>query len=85
MMWVHEVEHEWTRAALRFGQWYIGGPRLSNAEKLAVLTEEVGEVAEAIVQSIDNGRFVRGKHADNLREELLQVAAAAVAWAESIR
>lgn len=43
--------------------------------KVAVLTEEVGEVARAVLEN---------KSADNeeLREELVQVAAVAVAWLE---
>jgi NTP pyrophosphatase (non-canonical NTP hydrolase) len=44
---------------------------------LAILTEEVGEVAQA---GLDNG-WVGNRH---LREELVQVAAVAVKWIECI-
>ncbi len=43
--------------------------------KLAVLVEEVGEVARAVLERSDLG---------HLREELIQVAAVAVAWAECV-
>jgi NTP pyrophosphatase (non-canonical NTP hydrolase) len=52
-------------------------PELPEARKLAVLLEEVGEVAHAL-----NEEWI-GYEA-NLREELLHVAAVAVAWAESL-
>lgn len=43
--------------------------------KLAVLIEEVGEVGRAIYEKEERAR---------LREELVQVAAVAVAWAETL-
>jgi NTP pyrophosphatase (non-canonical NTP hydrolase) len=52
-------------------------PLLPEARKLAVLLEEVGEVAHAM-----NEEWI-GQDA-NLREELIHVAAVAVAWAESL-
>lgn len=45
----------------------------SDLTKLSVLTEEVGEVAKAI----NDGDL------QNLREELVQVAAVAIAWLET--
>ena len=45
-----------------------------NAHRLAVLTEEVGEVAKGIQE----------KDITNLRYELIQVAAVAVRWIEAI-
>lgn len=54
---------------------------LSNSDKLAVLAEEFGEAARHVVESvIDAKRLDRKK----LREELIQVAAVAAAWAESL-
>jgi len=52
--------------------WACEDPDTDNGYKLVVLTEELGEVARAI---LDGG---------NLKEELVQVAAVAVAWAESL-
>lgn len=46
---------------------------------LAVMTEEVGEVAQALLHN----RF-GGTHAGTLRDELIQVAAVAVQWLERI-
>lgn len=48
--------------------------RCADNIRLAILTEEVGEVARAIIEG----------DAENLREELVQVAACAVAWIEAI-
>lgn len=44
-----------------------------------ILTEEVGEAAQAVM---DN--HFEGEHAGTLRMELVQVAAVAVAWIEAI-
>lgn len=49
-------------------------PTLAPAVKVAVLTEEVGEVSRAVLD-IDH---------ENLRAELVQVAAVAVAWLEAL-
>ena len=64
----------------RLRQEKLWGPDFSNAsttkddyEKLAVLVEEVGEIAKALME---NDR-------DNLFEELVQVAAVSVAWLEA--
>ena len=46
-----------------------------DGEKLAVLVEEVGEVARAILET---------ESPERLRAELVQVAAVAVAWAETL-
>ncbi len=43
--------------------------------KMAVLTEEVGEVARAVLEN-------RSRDNKQLRDELIQVAAVAVAWLE---
>jgi hypothetical protein len=51
---------------------------LSEAERLAVVAEEFGEVARCVAD------VVAGKQADadHLRKELIQLAACCVAWAE---
>lgn len=49
--------------------------------RLAVLAEEFGEVARAILEA---GYGTSGADDDHLREELVQVAAVAVAWVEAI-
>lgn len=59
-------EHDWG-----FGD--CSSVNLPNITKSAVLTEECGEVARAVLD----------RQSDNLRDELVQVAAVAVAWLES--
>ena len=55
-------------------------PRMPDGEKLAVLMEEVGEVARELCDA----RAAREAPGRNLRVELIQVAAVAVAWAEAL-
>lgn len=52
---------------------------IDEAVKLAALTEEVGEVARAVM-----ARGGWSGEEDNLREELVQVAAICVAWLETL-
>ena len=52
--------------------WDCADPCVSDDAKLAVLGEEFGEVARALIEG------------DGLRRELIHVAAVAVAWAESL-
>ena len=59
---------------------------LRDAECLTILVEEVGEVSHEINETI--GRFLSGAewetYRSKLRNELIQVAAVAVAWCERI-
>lgn len=52
--------------------WDCADPSVDDDRKLAVLGEEFGEVARALIEG------------DGLRAELIQVAAVALAWAESL-
>lgn len=71
---LHDVAHERHRQDQRFGAERNLHPGLW----FAVLSEEVGEVAEHVI-----GSFVgRGMPLAEVREELVQVAAVAVAFAE---
>jgi NTP pyrophosphatase (non-canonical NTP hydrolase) len=57
-----------------------GPSSLANCEpgaKLAIVVEEIGEVARAMVDA-------KGNVSENLRDELTQVAACCVAWLESL-
>ena len=54
------------------------------SEKLAVLAEEFGEVADIVCKFQANRAESKGLSLKDLREELIQVAAVAVSWAESI-
>lgn len=52
-------------------------------EWVSILTEEIGEVAQAA----NEANFISGKNRGNfthIREELVQVAAVAVAWIQAI-
>lgn len=55
-------------------------PKMPDGDKLAVLTEEVGEVARELCEA----RAAKTEPSDNLRVELIQVAAVAMAWAECL-
>lgn len=59
--------HDWGRGD-------CSSPDVAPIVKVAVLAEECGEVARAVLDKDDAG----------LREELVQVAAVAVAWLESL-
>jgi NTP pyrophosphatase (non-canonical NTP hydrolase) len=56
---------------------------LSDPVWLAILTEEVGESAQEVLTRIP-GNEEAGKGHGDLREELVQVAAVAVAWVEAL-
>lgn len=53
----------------------IGHPSTSGDRRMTILTEEVGEVAQEVLHDTD---------LEALRDELVQVAACAVAWLEAI-
>lgn len=54
------------------------------SDKFVVLVEEVGEVARAIQAVIAADKWAPEAEIAHLREELVQVAAVAVAWLESM-
>jgi glycerol dehydrogenase-like iron-containing ADH family enzyme len=54
---------------------------MSNAERLTVLAEELGEVSHEVNEGIGTGRVIDMK---KLRKELIEVAAVACAWIEAI-
>lgn len=61
---------------------------LTMPEKLAVLAEEFGEVSHEVTECINRRALRENEITEDerkrLREELIQVAAVAVAWAESL-
>jgi NTP pyrophosphatase (non-canonical NTP hydrolase) len=73
-------------ALLRTGriQHDCADPSVNLDRKLRVLTEELGEVAQAIDILEQCGGPAEPLCREELREELIQVAAVAVAWAESL-
>jgi hypothetical protein len=60
--------------------------RIADSNKLPVLMEEAGEVAEALYELLWHpaGPEKRPEQFYHLRTELIQLAAVAVAWAEAI-
>ena len=68
------IESEYVRAHIKHSGHTPKSIHMSDGERLAVLMEEVGEVARAI--TYDN------KDIDNLVKELIQVATMAAAWGE---
>lgn len=83
------IRAERRRQDRRFGIRSIGSKSVNLDTKLRILVEEVGEVARAI-DLIDEAQQTRGPHAllgtrrQNLRDELVQVAACAVGMLESL-
>lgn len=63
--------HDWGRGD-------CSSPEVAPIVKVAVLAEEVGEVAMAVLEGPESVRDGN----DNLRDELIQVAAVAIAWLE---
>lgn len=74
------IDKERIRQQVKWGghhDWGMGdcsSPQVAPTVKAAVLSEECGEVARAVLDRDD----------DALRVELIQVAAVAVAWLESL-
>lgn len=83
-----ELERERQRKLLEEGEIFfdVAAVREDDGAKLSVLVEEVGEVARAMNDAGDQAEL-RDYLASlkPLQEELVQVAAVAVAWAEAIQ
>lgn len=56
---------------------------IPHAAKLAILAEEFGEVSHELTEALNRGD-IEAPDLDALRDELVQVAAVAVAWIESL-
>ena len=54
---------------------------MTDDERMCVLVEEVGEAARAV---LEKRRLANDTHGKELRTELVQVAAVAVAWIEAL-
>jgi hypothetical protein len=72
------VRRERLAQIVKWGEDDVSRPGCSNGDRLRVLAEEFGEVAEAM------GRPEDGNGKRDLRTELIQVAAVATAWAEAL-
>ena len=71
------IQAEATRAHLKHGDNSMLGPHYTAHERLAILVEEVGEVAHELTYDQRDDR-------DKLVKELIQVAAMAATWIEHL-
>lgn len=76
---LNAIQAEATRAHLKHGEHSMLGPHYSSGDRLAILVEEVGEVAHELTYDQDDGGF---DARDRLVKELIQVAAMAATWIE---
>ncbi len=75
------IQAEATRAHLKHGDYSMLGTRYSQSDRLAILTEEVGEVAHELTYD-QGGPGVGHYNKEALVKELIQVAAMAASWIE---
>ena len=69
------IQAEATSAYLKHGKHSMVGPDYTPGERLAILVEEVGEVAHELTYDQSGDK-------DKLVKELIQVAAMAASWVE---
>ena len=80
---LNAIQAEATRAHLKHGEHSMLGTRYSASDRLAILVEEVGEVAHEL--TYDQGGPGVGRYdRDKLVKELIQVAAMAASWIEQL-
>ena len=75
------VQAEATKAYLRHGDHSMLGAAVTESDRLAILTEEVGEVARELNED-RLGNLDPGDWRDRRVKELIQVAAMAATWIE---
>jgi hypothetical protein len=75
------IAAEATRAHLRHGEHSMLGPHYTSGDRLAILVEEVGEVAHELTYDQGDPGVGEGRK-DELVKELIQVAAMAATWIE---
>ncbi len=73
------IQAEATRAHLKHGEHSMLSPKRGDGDRLAILVEEVGEVAHELTYDA-SGPLVCPR--DELVRELIQVAAMAASWVE---
>lgn len=76
-MTLSAIQAEATRAYLKHGDHSMLGKHYTPGDRLAILMEEVGEVAHELTYDQDGDR-------DKLVKELIQVAAMAASWVEHL-
>lgn len=77
------IQIEAIRAHNKHGTKSMLNPRIPEGQKLAILTEEVGEVARELNEKMLGNRTDE-EYINNVFKELIQVAASAASWAETL-
>lgn len=77
------IQAEATRAHLRHGMYSMLSPTYDSGQRLAILMEEVGEVAHELTYDAGGPGVGEGRR-DQLVKELIQVAAMAASWVEHL-
>jgi len=77
------IQAEATRAHLLHGEHSMLSPNYTSGDRLAILMEEVGEVAHELTYD-QGGPGVGQGRKDELVKELIQVAAMAASWGEAL-
>lgn len=78
------VQAEATRAHLKHGENSMLGPSLTDGDRLAILTEEIGEVAREMNDFKLGDPDDPGDHLYRMVAELIQVAAMACTWVQQL-
>jgi len=78
---LNAIQAEAARAHLKHGEHSMLGTHYSSGDRLAILVEEVGEVAHELTYD-QGGPGVGEGRRDELVKELIQVAAMAASWVE---
>jgi hypothetical protein len=81
---LNAIQQEASRAHIKHGEHSMLGPAYSSGERLAILVEEVGEVAHELTYD-QGGPGVGEGRRDELIKELIQVAAMAASWIEVLQ
>jgi NTP pyrophosphatase (non-canonical NTP hydrolase) len=82
-MTLSAIQAEATRAHIRHGKNSMLNAHYGDAQRLAILTEEVGEVAHEM-NELMLGNIERSEYKDKIEKELIQVAAMAATWIEAL-
>jgi hypothetical protein len=77
------IQAEATRAHLRHGEHSMLSPSYTSGQRLAILVEEVGEVAHELTYDSGGPGVGEGRR-EELVQELVQVAAMAASWIEAL-
>lgn len=78
------IQNEAVRAHLKHQEFSMLSPRYSAGDRLAILVEEVGEVAHELTYD-GGGPGVGEGRIEELKKELIQVSAMSASWYEYLR